>query len=289
MTKSIINIAAYKFVQLDNLEQLRDTFYSDLKNTVFLGTILLAEEGINLMLAGERDAIDFIKQYLSGFSQFSDMEYKETISETMPFDRFKIKIKTEIVPMGISGINPAEFTGPAISAHELKKWLDENRDFTLLDTRNTYEIAVGTFDRAIDLNLRHFRNFGEAVDQMSPEQKEKPVVMFCTGGIRCEKASPLLLQKGFKEVYQLDGGIIKYFQEVGGAHWTGDCFIFDHRTSITPTCDETGLAQCERCQQFITTAEQKLTDYKRGDHCIHCMPNTSTATTQSTTGEITWA
>jgi UPF0176 protein len=288
MTKSIINVSAYKFVQLTELEQLRDTFYADLKDTVFLGTILLAEEGINLMLAGERDAIDHIKQYLSSFSQFSDMEYKETISEAMPFDRFKIKIKTEIVPMGVASVKPTEFTGPTISAQELKRWLDEGRDFTLLDTRNTYEIAVGTFESAIDLNLRHFRDFAEAVDHLPAEQKEKPLVMFCTGGIRCEKASPLLLQKGFKEVYQLDGGILKYFQEVGGSHWRGDCFIFDQRTSITPTCDETGLAQCERCQEFVTAAEQKLTNYKRGDHCIHCMPKTNQQSTQST-GENTWA
>jgi UPF0176 protein len=174
--------------------------------------------------------------------------------------------------MGVPGINPAEFTGPALSAKELKQWLDEGRDFVLLDTRNDYEIEIGTFEQATDLNIHHFRDFEAAVEKLPEESKQKPVVMFCTGGIRCEKASPLLLQKGFQEVYQLDGGIIKYFQEVGGAHYRGDCFIFDFRTSITPDCKETGLAQCEQCQQFVTADEQALTNYKRGDQCIHCMP-----------------
>jgi UPF0176 protein len=273
MMKHIVNIAAYKFVSLCELDNLRTAIYKNCENSRILGTILLAPEGINLMLAGTRSEVDDIKICLNSYCEFSDLTYKETFSEEIPFDRFKIKIKNEIVPMGISNVKPGEYTGPTISAQELKKWIDEGRDFLLLDTRNDYEMEVGTFENAIGLNLRHFRKFDNAIDEVLPSAcKTKPIVMFCTGGIRCEKASPLLINKGFEQVYQLDGGIIQYFQEVGGAHYRGDCFVFDHRTAITPACEETGLAQCERCQQFVTPQEQAQTNYRRGEYCIHCQP-----------------
>jgi UPF0176 protein len=271
MNQQIINTAAYKFVNLQGLESMREKMYIDLAAYPVMGTILLAPEGINLMLAGEAAALQHARNCLQMFPEFSDLEYKDTVSSTIPFDRFRIKVKQEIVPMGVEGINPACYTGPTISAHELKQWLDEERDFILLDTRNDYEIEVGTFTKAVHWNIHNFRDFAAAADRVSDVDKQKPIVMFCTGGIRCEKASALLLQlKGFKEVYQLEGGIIKYFQQVGGAHYQGACFIFDFRTAITPDCAETGLTQCEQCQQFVTKEEQLLTAYKRGDHCIHC-------------------
>lgn len=273
MNQQIINTAAYKFINLDNLEGLRDEIYTDLVDCGVLGTILLAPEGVNLMMAGSTVALESARNRLSKVAQFADMEYKDTVSSDIPFERFRIKIKEEIVPMGVEGVQPACFTGPTISSHELKQWLDDDKDFILLDTRNDYEIEVGTFEKAVDWNIHSFRDFSAAADKVSDEDKQKPLVMFCTGGIRCEKASALLLQKkGFKNVYQLEGGIIKYFQEVGGAHYKGNCFIFDYRTAITPDCKETGLTQCEQCQQFVTHEEQAKTNYQRGDHCIHCMP-----------------
>ena len=272
MQTTITNIAAYKFINLSDLEALQEKLYTDLSDCTVLGTILLAPEGINLMMAGDAVAIKSFRECLSNIPEFADLVYKDTFSSTIPFERFRIKVKQEIVPMGDTGIKPACFTGPEISAQELKLWLDEDRDFILLDTRNDYEIELGTFEKAVDWNIHNFRDFGAAADKISDADKQKPVVMFCTGGIRCEKASPLLLQKGFKEVYQLEGGIIKYFQEIGGAHYKGSCFIFDHRTAITPDCKETGLTQCEQCQKFVTAEDQMKTNYKRGDHCIHCMP-----------------
>lgn len=271
MEKNIVNTAAYKFVELSDLEVLREKIYTDLEAVPVKGTILLAEEGINLMMAGEADALEQFRDYMKSLPEFSDMEYKDTYSSSIPFERFRIKLKNEIVPMGIEGIEPGCYTGPTISAQELKQWLDDGKDFILLDTRNDYEIELGTFETAIHWDIHKFRDFSDAADKVSEEERNKPWVMFCTGGIRCEKASPLLLSKGFKEVYQLEGGIIKYFQEVGGAHYKGDCFIFDHRTAITPACEETGLTQCEKCQQFVTAEDQAKTNYKRGDHCIHCM------------------
>lgn len=273
----ITNIAAYQFVRLENVEALREQLYADLADLAVWGTILLAEEGINLMLAAQGDILEKVRVILSGYSVFSTMIYKETYSSTIPFSKFRIKIKTEIVPMSIPEIDPVCYTGPTISAQELKQWLDEGRDFTLLDTRNDYEIEIGTFEKAIHFNIHQFREFDGSLKNATDEMKQKPLVMFCTGGIRCEKASPLLLQRGFKEVYQLEGGIIKYFQEVGGAHFRGNCFVFDYRTAITPACEETGLTQCERCQQFVTAQEQALTNYRRGDYCIKCMPEAKSA------------
>jgi predicted sulfurtransferase len=273
MNQQIINTAAYKFVKLNDVEALREKIYADLADCEILGTILLAPEGINLMLAGVSQSLETAREYLLSLEPFADMNFKDTFSSEAPFERFRIKVKSEIVPMGVEGIEPGCYTGPTISAQELKRWLDEGKDFILLDTRNDYEIELGTFEKAVHWNIHNFRDFSAAADQVSEADKQKPLVMFCTGGIRCEKASALLLQKkGFKEVYQLDGGIIKYFQEVGGAHYRGDCFIFDFRTAITPNCEETGLTQCERCQQFVTREDQLLTNYKRGDHCVHCLP-----------------
>ena len=286
MENRILNIAAYKFVNLTDLEALREKIYADLADYLLQGTILLAPEGINLMLAADVKTIEYVKIYLASHAQFSDLIYKDTYSTEMPFERFKIKIKSEIVPMGIENIKPDEFTGPTISPQQLKQWLDEDKDFVLLDTRNDYEIELGTFAKAVDYNIHNFRDFSVAADQIAETEKEKPVVMFCTGGIRCEKASPLLLKKGFKEVYQLEGGIINYFQKVGGEHYQGDCFVFDFRTAITPECKETGLTQCEQCQRFVTAEEQVQTQYKRGEHCIHCMPTTQAKTLE---GQTQWA
>lgn len=274
----IVNIAAYHFVNLNDLEALREKMYQDLANCSIMGTILLAREGINLMLAGEANAIAEAKHYFNSLPEFAGMEYKDTYSSSIPFTRFKIKVKAEIVPMSIDGVTPVDGAdAPRISAQELKQWLDEGRDFILLDTRNGYEFDIGSFETAEHYNIRHFRDFDAAAVEAMERQKDKTVVTFCTGGIRCEKAAPLLLKRGFKDVYQLDGGIIKYFQEVGGAHWRGDCFVFDFRTAITPECKETGLSQCERCQAFVTAEEQALTNYKRGEHCIHCMPQQQAA------------
>jgi UPF0176 protein len=270
MKTSVVNIASYKFVTLSDLESWRQRFVDYFSKTDILGTILMAEEGVNLMLAGSEASIAASKDFLMSFPEFSDLTFKETVSKERPFSKFKVKVKAEIVPMGIPGINPSRFTGPTIAPEELKSWYDTGKDFIIIDTRNDYELEVGAFDNIVDLNLHHFRDFDKALDALPESMKEKDVVIYCTGGIRCEKASPLMMNKGFKNVYQLDGGIINYFKKVGGEHYHGDCFIFDHRTSITPTCEETGLSQCEVCQQFVTAEEQAKTDYKLGGPCIHC-------------------
>ena len=206
----VVNIAAYKFVTLDRLEERRTVLRALTERLGLKGTILLSEEGINSFLAGSRQAID---EYLSTLRQepeFADIEVKESLSDDQPFSRMLVRIKKEIIAFGVDGIDPREKTSKRITAKELKQWYDEGREFTILDTRNDYEIELGTFKNAIPAGVNHFRDFPEAVEKLPEEFQDRPVVTFCTGGIRCEKAGPFMEQAGFRDIYQLDGGILKY-------------------------------------------------------------------------------
>ncbi len=195
------------------------------------GSILLSPEGININLSGTLDNIALWMNFLKKDPRFNDMTFKESYSDTVPFKRLKVKLKKEIITLRHPEIRPDEKRAPAISAMALKTWLDEKRDITLLDTRNDYEIALGTFEGAVDLQIADFCALPEAVSNIP---KDKPIVMFCTGGVRCEKAGLHLLEKGFSEVYQLEGGILQYFSEAGGAHYQGSCFVFDERVALNP-------------------------------------------------------
>lgn len=227
----ILNIAGYKFLPLQDLLSLQ-TDLTDLARQLNLkGTILLSDEGINLSLAGEIDNIHFFKKKLTEDKRFSDITFRESFSDFIPFKRMKVKIKKEIITMYRDEVKPEENRAPSISPQHLKQWLDENKEITIVDTRNEYEMAYGTFENAVNLHLDDFSEFPEKSAQL---EKHKPIVMFCTGGIRCEKAALHLLQNGFEEVYQLDGGILNYFKEVGGAHYQGDCFVFDERVALDP-------------------------------------------------------
>lgn len=267
---TILNIAAYKFVPLDDLGNLRETILAKAKSLGLRGTVLLSSEGINLFVAGEEDSVRGFVAFLHADSRFSDLEIKESYSDRIPFNRMLVRLKKEIIAFGVDGIAPHVETSPKLPAAELKKWLDEQRDVLLLDVRNDFEVEVGTFDNAIASGIDHFRDFEDSIDRLPPEAKDKPVVMFCTGGIRCEKAGPLMEKKGFKNIYQLEGGILKYFEEVGGDHYHGDCFVFDGRVAVDPGLQETGLALCFACQAVLTPDEQQSELYKIGQYCPHC-------------------
>jgi UPF0176 protein len=239
----IHNIASYKFITLRNLAELQQSFFEHGLSIGLKGTILLSDEGINLSLAGTLSAINLFKTYMQQQPYFADMSYRESISATVPFRRLKVKIRNETIKMKAPQICE-EKRAPAISPQEFKKWQDEGKEITILDTRNDYEIRFGTFNDAVNLKLNHFNEFPQASENLA---KDKPIVMFCTGGIRCEKAAVHLLEKGFKEVYQLDGGILNYFKEVGGAHYQGECFIFDGRLALNAELQETGTKQCVTC------------------------------------------
>ncbi len=181
-----------------------------------------------------------------------------------------VRLKKEIISMGVEVIRPVRKTSPKISAHTLKQWLDEGRDLTLLDVRNDYEIEIGTFKNAVPVGVDHFRQFPEATRQLPATMKAKPIVMFCTGGIRCEKAGPLMENEGFEEIYQLDGGILKYFEECGGEHYEGDCFVFDKRVAVDPNLNETEFEQCYGCQAILSLEDQQSETYDPPNTCPHC-------------------
>ncbi len=265
-----LNIAAYKFAELTDLPELRARLKAECLALELKGSILLSPEGINLFIAGESNAVESLLEILRSIPGLETLEVKRSESDAQPFNRMLVKLKEEIIAFGVEGINPARHTAPKISAKVLKQWLDEGREFTLLDTRNTYEVKLGTFAGAVTLPIRHFRKFPEAVKQLPEKMKEVPVVSFCTGGIRCEKASPLLEREGFREVYQLEGGILKYFEECGGAHWNGECFVFDKRVGVDPTLQETNSQLCFACTEPLTEEELKDPRYVPEMSCPYC-------------------
>jgi RluA family pseudouridine synthase len=274
-TAPIVNIAAYKFVTLTDVPAWREKLLSLCRELELKGTILLAEEGINLFLAGPRESIDRLTNYLSGTPEFANLEIKESPSSYQPFSRMLVRVKKEIIAFGVEQIDPRQHTSAKVGATELAQWIDEGRDFTLLDVRNDYEIELGTFEKAKPIGIDHFRNFPEAVGQLPENLKQKPVVMFCTGGIRCEKAGPLMQQAGYENVFQLDGGILKYFEVVGSKHYAGECFVFDKRVAVDPSLAETATTQCYACQHPLTADDQKSELYVPPQSCPYCYQSPS--------------
>ena len=239
----ILNIATYKFVPIADPNQLQKELRTQAMTQGLTGTILLAEEGLNLFLAGpEAGARAFVAD-LKADDRFADLAPKESWSATQPFKKLIVKVKREIIRMNHPTIKP-DFSqpcgrAPAADAHTVRRWLDqghddEGRPVVTLDTRNAFEVDVGTFKGAIDWRLNKFSDFPQALLEHKAELQDKTVVSFCTGGIRCEKAALFMRQAGLKHVVQLEGGILKYFEETGGAHYQGDCFVFDERIAVKP-------------------------------------------------------
>ncbi len=266
----ITNIAAYKFASLTELKPLRDRLIEQCKGWQLKGTILLSTEGINLFVAGGEAEISLLLAELRAIPGLAGLTPKVSESDEQPFQRMLVKIKREIISFGVEGIDPVHAPAPKLSAQELKRWLDEGRAVTLLDTRNDYEIQLGTFHQAVTLDIDHFRQFPEAVRQLPVELKQQPIVMFCTGGIRCEKAGPFMQREGFEQIFQLDGGILKYFEECGSAHYDGDCFVFDKRVGVDPSLHESEAAQCYACQTPLTPEDQRDPRFVEAKSCPYC-------------------
>ncbi|MFY0478180.1 sulfurtransferase [Achromobacter marplatensis] len=236
---SVVNIAAYKFVSLDALPNLRARLLALAGDAALKGTILLAEEGINLFLAGSAEGIEHFLQTLRADARFADLEVKFSHSEGVPFRKLLVKIKREIIRMDHPTIRPEAGRAPGVDAQTLARWLDQGMDdagrpVVMLDTRNAFEVDEGTFKNAIDWRIDRFTQFPAAVQAHRAELEGKTVVSFCTGGIRCEKAAIYMNEAGIQNVYQLDGGILKYFEETGGLGYEGKCFVFDERHSLDP-------------------------------------------------------
>lgn len=242
-------IAGYKFISLNNLQILQQLIQANCSTNGLQGTILLSAEGININLAGHVENIRRFKNFLSNHAQLSclnDIHFHENTVSHLPFKRLKIKIKKEIITLRSHAALDLNKRAPALSPEIFKQWQDENRAMIVLDTRNDYEIKFGTFTNAVNLHLQHFSDFPNAISSSHNTcgkhsslkqrgagfEKNKTIVMFCTGGIRCEKAALIMMQKGFNEVYQLDGGILNYFTRVGQSHFQGNCFVFDERIAI---------------------------------------------------------
>lgn len=238
-TAPTVNLAAYKFATLSGLDERREVLRELTRRLQLMGTILLSPEGINLFIAGPRQAIDEFIITIESDTEIGKLDIKESLTDYQPFNRMLVKLKKEIIAFGVEGIDPAKRTSPKLPAKELKQWLDEGKQVTLLDVRNDYEISLGTFEGAEPIGLKHFRHFPEAVDALPEERKEETIVMFCTGGIRCEKAGPYMEQAGFKNIFQLEGGILKYFEECGSEHYDGECFVFDQRVAVDGDLQET--------------------------------------------------
>jgi UPF0176 protein len=235
-----LNIAAYKFVPLDDLPALRERLFDDALARCLKGTVLLAGEGINLCLAGVETAVRGWLQSLRADARFADLEVKESWSEQVPFKRLRIKVKREIIRMDRPAVRPQAGRAPVIDAATLQRWLaqghdDAARPVVLLDTRNGFEVDAGAFDGAIDWRLAKFSDFPPALATHRAQLEGKTVVSYCTGGIRCEKAALLMQEVGLDSVYQLDGGVLRYFEQAPGApHWRGHCFVFDERVALDP-------------------------------------------------------
>ena len=226
------HLAAYQFGPLSDLRPLRERLQKVCADLALKGTILVSQEGLNLFVAGLPDSIAGLLAEIRTLPGFETFDGKYNPCDHQPYNRMLVRLKKEIISFGIDGIDPARRTSPKLKPAELKQWLDEGRPVTLLDTRNDYEIKLGTFQNALTLPLAKFRDFPDAVRQLPAELKDQPIVMFCTGGIRCEKAGPFMEQEGFKHIYQLEGGIVTYAERHGDAHWEGDCFVFDDRMMI---------------------------------------------------------
>ncbi len=245
----ILNIAAYRFVALDHLPELRAAFKARGEALGLKGTILVAGEGINLFLAGAAADVEAFLEALLADARFAPMEVKRSCSAEPPFRRLLVKIKREIVSMRRPEVNPCETPAPRLAPRELRRWLDEGRAIVLLDTRNRFEVDLGTFENTLSLGLESFGDFPRATLALPERLKDEPIVTFCTGGIRCEKAAPWLISQGFRQVYQLEGGILNYFDQCGGAHFRGECFVFDRRVALDVGLRQSGAAPSRDSRQ----------------------------------------
>ena len=271
---SVVNIAGYKFEPLENPVDLVRMYQRKCDELELKGTMLISKNGINFSLAGTQQATDTIIAFLEEDNRFLNIPLKVTYSETQPFRRMKVRLKKEIISLGRKDINPRELTGERISPQDLKNLLDNKEDVLVLDTRNEYETRVGKFENAIDLNLDTFRDFPEAIESLPEEYKNKQIVMYCTGGIRCEKASAVMMKAGFADVKQLEGGVLDYFKETGGAYWEGDCFVFDERVALDTDLNETDYIYCYICREPLSAEEKASPDFKINEYCPYCVKKT---------------
>lgn len=282
MTQNIVVAALYKFVTLEDYEALREPLLQCMVQNGVKGTLLLANEGINGTVSATRAGIDGLLTWLKSDPRFVDIDHKESYCDAQPFYRTKVKLKKEIVTMGVPDVNPNNRVGTYVKPQDWNA-LIADPEVLVLDTRNDYEVAIGTFQRAIDPKTESFREFPEYVKTHFDPAKHKKVAMFCTGGIRCEKASSYMLGQGFEEVYHLKGGILKYMEEVPQEEslWQGDCFVFDNRVTVRHDLSEGDYDLCHACREPVSVEDRKSPHYTPGISCPNCWDSLSEKTRAS--------
>ena len=275
MNKNLfLNIAGYKFEQIDSLDTLIPEFQKKCDELELKGSVYLSPRGINFSISGTEANIEKYIEFMESDSRFLNIPLKRTYSETQPFRRMKVRLKKEIISLGRDDINPRELTGEYVTPQELLNMYENSDDVVILDTRNEYETRVGLFENAVDLQLDTFRDFPKAIEQLPEEYKDKQIVMYCTGGIRCEKASAVMLKAGFTDVKQLKGGVLDYIKETGGKYWDGDCFVFDERVALDKDLNETEYIYCYICREPLSAEEKASPDFKINEYCPYCVKKT---------------
>lgn len=263
--------ALYKFVALEDYKAIRQPLLDAMESNGIKGTLLLASEGINGTVSGTQEGIDALLAWLNSDDRLNPISYKLSYHENQPFYRTKVKLKKEIVTMGVEGIDPRKTVGTYVKP---KDWnaLISDPDVLLIDTRNDYEIEIGTFEYAVNPNTKTFREFPDYVKNNLDPKKNKKVAMFCTGGIRCEKSTAYLKEQGFEEVYHLEGGILQYLEDVPKEEtlWKGDCFVFDNRVAVNHDLEKSEYDQCYACRLPITDEDKTSDKYEQGVSCPQC-------------------
>ena len=270
--------ALYHFVILEDFESLKQPLLKVMNDNQVKGTLLLAREGINGTVSGSREGIDALLKWLKSDTRFADLSSKESFDSEQPFYRTKVKLKKEIVTMGIENIDPKKIVGTYVKPNQWNE-LISREDVILIDTRNDYETAIGTFEKAVVPETTTFREFPQYVKDNLDPKKHKKVAMFCTGGIRCEKSTAYLKQQGFEDVYHLEGGILKYLEEVPEAEsmWQGECFVFDNRVAVNHQLEKGSYDQCFACRMPLSEQQLQHSDYQKGVSCHYCIDDTDKA------------
>lgn len=263
--------ALYKFVSLPDFEEIQQPLLECCKTNDVMGTILLAEEGINGTVAGPEEGIRDVLAYLRSDERMADLEHKESWAEEMPFYRMKVRLKREIVTMGVPTVDPNETVGTYVEPEDWNELISDP-NVVLVDARNDYEVAIGTFKGAIDPETKSFRELPDWLREQFADREKTKVAMFCTGGIRCEKSTAFLKSEGFDDVYHLKGGILKYLEHIpeDKSLWEGECFVFDQRVSVKHGLEEGSYDQCYACRMPISDEEMQSEKYVKGVSCPHC-------------------
>lgn len=265
-------VSFYRFTPLENYRSLKGPVMSACRQRGLLGTILLAPEGMNATLAGEREALEDLLAWLGGIRGLESLQGRWSLADEPPFQRLRVRLRAEIVSLGRVDVDPSRGTGSRVSAEEWNR-LIADPETLVIDTRNRYEIEVGRFPGAVDPGTNSFREFPDFVDTALTEERERPIAMYCTGGIRCEKAAALMQDMGFREVYQLEGGILAYLEAMADSpqnRWQGECFVFDNRVAVDRRLGPGHFVQCHACRRPLSEKDTASPLYREGLSCPHC-------------------